>query len=78
MITVWLSKELIKWSSYFETLTYLYEKGLDTSKPFSRWESPQKPHLWSYRGTALPDRVVGVLHTVVGVIPITIPWEGIE
>lgn len=73
MITVWVNKTLITTMLGFELIEHLRSRGLDTSKPVSRWESPQKHYSQGYRGTALPDRVVGVIRTVVGVVPITAP-----
>jgi hypothetical protein len=76
MRTVWINKYLIANMLHFELLEHLRDKGLDTNKPFSRWESPEKINLQGYRGIALPDKVVGSIKTVIGVIPITQVWEG--
>lgn len=78
MITVWVSKDLVAATNYCELRKYLHSKGLDLSKSYSRWESLQKPYSQGYRGTALPDRVVSVIKTVIGVVPITKSWEGVE
>ena len=73
-ITVWLVNAASRFMTGYEITRALRAKGLDTDKPFSRWESPQKPLLQGYRGVQLPDRTVGTIKTVIGVVPITEPW----
>ncbi len=76
MITVWVKDELIRRSSGYELCSYLRSKGLNTNMKMEQFVSPQKPLMAGFQGTALPDRVVGVTRTVIGVVPVTAPWKG--
>jgi hypothetical protein len=80
MITVWVRKHWLSGPiNRVELRRHLLRKGLDVDKGIndifecSRWSG-----MFGFQGTALPDRVVGIIRTVIGVVPITVPWEGAE
>ena len=54
---------------------YLHEHGLDLNKPYTVWERPDRMYALSYRGEARSNRVVGVIKTCIGLVPITEPWK---
>ncbi len=76
MITIWIEKWRL--GTGHAMYCYLRSKGLDISKPFTEWKDLCKPDQTRFQGTALSDRVVGVTKTVIGVVPITKSWEGVE
>ena len=54
---------------------YLRSRGMDTSKEITKWENPARCYDYTFIGESLADKVVGCIKTVIGLVPITEPWE---
>ena len=63
--------------SHQQRYLYLEKRGLDPQQASSVWERPDKLYCRAYIGEALPDKVVRVIKTCIGLIPVTEPWKGI-
>ena len=77
-ISVQMDKALIPKMDTLRLVQYLRSKGLNTDKAFQLYDCPMKVYAQEFRGTALPDKVIGVLKTVIGVVPITEKWKRLE
>ena len=56
-----------------EIKPYLYQNGLDIFKTFTTI-AVEGGLYYYFSGIARPNRVVGILKTCIGLIPITEPW----
>lgn len=75
-IQVTIERAALNRMSSREITELLRAKGLDTEQPMSTWEGPQYRYSRIFGGITLPRKVVRVIKTCIGVVPMTEPWPG--
>jgi hypothetical protein len=53
---------------------FLQDHGLDQRQSFEMFEDLSR-YKMVFKGTPLPNRIVNTIKTVIGLVPVTIPWE---